>query len=767
MDKYFTQDIDLEIKGKDGNVKSNKFQKHAPELYQPILLLKTENEFSLLCQSNHPLYILRDNYLIEIEASEVRLGDSIWVDNSICFNDNDYTPEIDPIEFAVDLKHNTVDNKFILGNQLHNLRFEPNFINYNKEWLMKFLFQLSWYDDYELNIQSIILVQQLKLMCDRVGLHFDFTLNNDSKNFDIFIDMDLNNKDFKKTDYDKIKSIQHIDYQEDFLYDLKTQTKEFMLSCVQNHNSFHCLKKESLVYVKIDNDYKVTSFEKLWDCYYKNNNIIINGDQEEKHITNLEVYDLDGFTKVNKIIRHKKDPNSKMVMIRNNNSDFIISQDNHPHMLETFDSNKDEMVIKLTKGKDIKKDVYFTVGNFNNIFTDSVNFDLNRYDNKTSNINKNGFDDNFIHIKKDQLKIVLDVIVNDLSRYSVFENCNYIRLGNLKFVQQLHILFNEFKVSHLIEYEDNTNYYIIYLNPKKEINKLFNDKKVDYYKQINFNEDEYVYDFETESHTLICNGIWTHNTGGVLELIKVDIIKEIMLNMDDKDEKILKQLLQQKERDLINNHDMAIIKIDKNVFVEEKIEEKKDKYILPLGYFTLSIATYNIPVTIEQKVEIYKSDDVNEDDNFITLIYNKNDLILHIIPTQLSAQDTAKHVDSLVGGKSPWTTPESLFYKFYYSLKGFDDWDTVHVETIVSNILRDRKDPKSPARLKHPYDPVTYSIKTLPSIISPTLGIAYENIGKSLSYAMIEERSEPSDIEKILFGDSVSKIDEKKKKRKK
>ena len=73
------------------------------------------------------------------------------------------------------------------------------------------------------------------------------------------------------------------------------------------------------------------------------------------------------------------------------------------------------------------------------------------------------------------------------------------------------------------------------------------------------------------------------------------------------------------------------------------------------------------------------------------------------------------------------------------------------------------------ARLKDPYDPETHSIKSLPSIVSWSLGIAYENIGKSLSYGLINEDTKNlSQIEKVLFGEplsdlSIEKLKEKKK----
>ena len=95
--------------------------------------------------------------------------------------------------------------------------------------------------------------------------------------------------------------------------------------------TFHCIHSKILLLFKYNGSVLCTSFEKLWNMM--DTEIQYSGSQEEKCVEDLYVWDKDKYTKVNKIIRHPKQEGTEMVMLRTNGGDFIISQDNHPHML--------------------------------------------------------------------------------------------------------------------------------------------------------------------------------------------------------------------------------------------------------------------------------------------------------------------------------------------------------------------------------------------------------------------------------------------------
>ena len=270
-----------------------------------------------------------------------------------------------------------------------------------------------------------------------------------------------------------------------------------------------------------------------------------------------------------------------------------------------------------------------------------------------------------------------------------------------------------------------------------------------------------VYDISTETNEFLLSCVQNHNSfhlGGAVIMQKVDIIKEMMGNVDDVFEPHIRKSIKQVDEDLVNNLDLAIIKIDKTIFeTPNNIVKEENSYNLPVGFFSLMLDDLDIPVIIERPVKIYKPEEVEEDDRYITLMYSKDNKMFFIGAKQENFSDLARYLDTLVGGQYPRSDVVSIYNKFYKALAPVGGWDSVHLEVIISNILRARKDPQKPARLIEPFDPEMHSIKTLPNLISYPLGLAFENFSKGVQYGMISQRAPESQIEKVMFGIPLTK----------
>lgn len=88
---------------------------------------------------------------------------------------------------------------------------------------------------------------------------------------------------------------------------------------------FHCMHEHSVVLVKEDGKQHHTTLGRLYDRY------------KDDPVQGVEVLDRDGWTRVKKVVRHAQHPGTAMVMCRTRSGNFIISQDNHPHMM--FDNH--------------------------------------------------------------------------------------------------------------------------------------------------------------------------------------------------------------------------------------------------------------------------------------------------------------------------------------------------------------------------------------------------------------------------------------------
>ena len=305
-----------------------------------------ENSYTEI-QSTRKIFKTSNSELKEVEAKDLKEYDAIWIDNSIAINSsNDIIPEINGYLTGIFLaegnfiwserqtkgfqisqqdgiiveriikesynfdrfkKYNGYitywDNeerikKIIYGRYSYEKRLEPNFINYNSQWLKDFLAGLIDGDGIVFNMgstcvriytSSYYLVQQIKAICIKLGYKMNTCIVPKNKdnclgckqkrlNFicDIrFIDYcDINSIKIKNNGevipcklrkekvikgFDIITKVKEIWKWEYNVYDLQTETSEYMLGFVQNHNSFHTggaveVKKRDLIQDIINNN---------------------------------------------------------------------------------------------------------------------------------------------------------------------------------------------------------------------------------------------------------------------------------------------------------------------------------------------------------------------------------------------------------------------------------------------------------------------------------------------------------------------------------
>lgn len=242
--------------------------------------------------------------------------------------------------------------------------------------------------------------------------------------------------------------------------------------------------------------------------------------------------------------------------------------------------------------------------------------------------------------------------------------------------------------------------------------------------------------------------------GGIVSFDRVDIKKELLDDVDDVMKNVIEKSTEQIDNTLYSkNSNIQIILNSENYTGKYAIQEENDRYILPLGIFQLIIENKIIPVRIERIVDLYKNDSiVVSQENIITISYTNNQKMFTPKSKSLDYSKVTQRLDELISGKDPAKTVPLLYKAFYNTLSPTDNWDSVHLEVLMSNILRAKSNRQYPARMKKPFEFEMFSIKSLPSIISWPLGIAFENFGTAITYGMTSERGVESDIEKIVSG---------------
>ena len=140
---------------------------------------------------------------------------------------------------------------------------------------------------------------------------------------------------------------------------------------------------------------------------------------------------------------------------------------------------------------------------------------------------------------------------------------------------------------------------------------------------------------------------------------------------------------------------------------------------------------------------------------YIKLFYKMNTVIFSLTTEIESIKQQIPYIERLLGGKEPYKDPSRILKKLisFGSLSGLD---TIHLEVLISNCLRDKNNNNIPARLGKTWDPVLINIKDIVFNTSFIQGLEFENVGKAISTGLIQKESSPSVLEKILTGELVN-----------
>lgn len=484
-----------------------------------------------------------------------------------------------------------------------------------------------------------------------------------------------------------------------------------------------------------------------------------------------------GYTSTICIQKHL--PSSKMIFIVLSNNNSIFCQDNHPVIINSFNKSKkiaasdikhtdkiwfdNNIVYNHESIIPIKEEEILGLTHYLKECLEGKETNLNKYSIfKGDKITNFRFEPNFINYSIEWLKTFIDELLSKIMNYNIiFKSKSPILIQQLKFICDRIDYYSE------ISYTTSSgNFFCINIcnnlpSRNKHISGLCEVARI--YRDIEWND--YVYDVKTETGNFMLSCTETSNsfhTGGSVILSRVKILDLIMETLSEDNRMFVENIFSQEFDDLILKTGICKIRIDKTIFTDKyKIVENNAGYMLPLGYCTVILDNdVEIPLNIEQPTIIIKhpGNKIQNIDETVIVTFTEGQKIMTVKPIAMEPEKIAGALDTLLGGKSPWTTPESFYLKAYKTLGHFDNWDSVHLEVIMSNILRNRKEPQIPARLKEPYDAISVSVKSLPSLVSWPLGLSFENVGKSLSLGLISDRSVPSEIEKVLFGEPLSDL---------
>lgn len=248
------------------------------------------------------------------------------------------------------------------------------------------------------------------------------------------------------------------------------------------------------------------------------------------------------------------------------------------------------------------------------------------------------------------------------------------------------------------------------------------------------------------------------HTGGAVNIIKKDIRYDIVQNDPLTSNEIVKKHLGQNDVELFTKNDMTLTLLLDDYPLPGDLSYNEDKteiYAKALvAKAEFDDVIFNIVLDYPVTLKVYDEQRIGKE--MLKLTYEKNSTILDV---PLQTDDTKaqiQYVRRLIGGREIYKDANHLFLKLFSVYGSLRSMDSVHLEILLSQALRDKKNESIPARLGKKWDPVMINIKKIVFKTSFIQGLAFENINEAIRTGLItEEPEEESILEKVLTGNLV------------
>lgn len=252
----------------------------------------------------------------------------------------------------------------------------------------------------------------------------------------------------------------------------------------------------------------------------------------------------------------------------------------------------------------------------------------------------------------------------------------------------------------------------------------------------------------------------TFHTGGAVKLVTKDIINDLVQNDPLITKQIITKYLTSIDNSLVCLQDCILtLNLEDYPLRNDLVinENETGIYVRGLvGSIEFSDKMFNLILDYPVELSINEMEKVKKE--YIKLFYKKDDKILETFLEAAITTQQLLYARRLLGGREIYKDPDHLLNKLFKIYDPLTKSDLVHLEILLSQCLRDRKNPSIPARLGKPWDPIMINIKQIVFKTSFIQGLAFENINEAIRTGLVtKEVGDPSILEQILTGELVRK----------
>jgi len=219
----------------------------------------------------------------------------------------------------------------------------------------------------------------------------------------------------------------------------------------------------------------------------------------------------------------------------------------------------------------------------------------------------------------------------------------------------------------------------------------------------------------------------------------------------------INNFLKQEDQQLITTKPM-IITIDRSNYDSTNLkftEEDKKIWVKSL----LAKVEYDnliFDITLDYALELFVYEIEKIGKEYIKLSYEANSPVLEVSTEAGESAVQIAYVERLIGGREILKDAGHLYRKLFAVYGKLSDMDSVHLEIMCSQVLRDKNNLQISARLGRKWDPILVNLKKVIFSSGFVNGLAFENINDAIKTGLItDEQGDASIIEKVMTGSLV------------
>lgn len=259
---------------------------------------------------------------------------------------------------------------------------------------------------------------------------------------------------------------------------------------------------------------------------------------------------------------------------------------------------------------------------------------------------------------------------------------------------------------------------------------------------------------QTLGEPLTQNIMRSFHTGGVVSLKIRNIVDDILQNEYDIDSKTIRSIVQQKEEKLYSKKDLSLILNLDNYVVGDNILFEGDHIWMSSLAGDIISGDNTFSIILDYPLEIIH--DYEKEDKTIRINFESEEEMLTVGTESGEMTRIVVYLERLFGGREIVKDPNHLADKIIKTFVNMGGMDIIHIEILVSNLLRDKNNPSRPARMNTDYNYTMMNIKEIVFQQSFLQGLEFENVNKSITQGLISDRpTEPSPLENILIKGTV------------